>query len=179
MPPPALDRAAIIGLGANLEDPPGKILEAVRRLSQTSGLKFLAISSLYLTEPQGGPPDQAWYCNAVAGFESRLAPERLLAALLATEEVMGRRRAEPCGPRVIDLDFLARGDLVIDQPGLILPHPRLPQRLFVLAPLAEIAPDWRHPVNGRTAAELLAELDTTGQGLKKMEGAATSLCPAS
>lgn len=166
-----LTRAAIIGLGANLEDPAGKIREALHGLAETPGLRLLAVSSLYLTEPQGGPPDQDWYHNAVAFFDSRLAPRELLETLLAVERAMGRERLEHCGPRVIDLDFLAQGDLVVEAPpDLIVPHPRLPQRLFVLAPLAEVAPDWHHPLLNQTAAELLAAVSPDGQGLKKLEG---------
>jgi len=160
-------QAALIGLGANLEDPPGMIGEALRRLSAGPGLELLALSSLYLTEPQGGPRDQNWYHNAVAFFKSGLEPLELLQRLLDLEAEMGRQRREPCGPRLIDLDYLAQGDLVIERPPrLILPHPRMTERLFVMAPLAELAPDWRHPVLGRPASEILASIPPDGQGMK-------------
>jgi 2-amino-4-hydroxy-6-hydroxymethyldihydropteridine diphosphokinase len=164
--------AALIGLGANLENPAAMIASAVERLAAGPGLKLLAVSSLYLSEPQGGPVGQDWYHNAVAAFDSGLAPRELLARLLAVETDLGRRRREKNGPRVIDLDWLAQGDLVVEEPPeLILPHPRLAERRFVLAPLVEVAPDWRHPRLGLSAMELLAALPVAGQGLKKAPGA--------
>jgi 2-amino-4-hydroxy-6-hydroxymethyldihydropteridine diphosphokinase len=165
-----LTGAAIIGFGANLEEPEKMIRTAMARLIETPGLKFLACSSLYLTEPQGGPKVQNWYHNAVAFFESTLTPQELMGRLLSLETALGRRRTKrPNIPRLIDLDFLAFGALVLDEPPhLILPHPRLHQRLFTLTPLAELCPGWRHPILGRTAAELLASLNPAGQGLEKI-----------
>jgi len=167
--PTAEAQAALIGLGANLENPAEMIAAALERLAAGPDMKFLAVSSLYLTEPQGGPAGQNWYHNAVAAFASGLAPRELLARLLAVEETLGRRRLEKNGPRVIDLDWLAQGDLVVEEPPeLIVPHPRLAERRFVLAPLAEVAPEWRHPRLGLSARELLAALPGPGQGLKKL-----------
>lgn len=160
---------AIIGLGANLEDPPGMIRSALRSLAEDPDLEAAGLSSIYLTEPQGGPEGQNWYHNAVALFRCRLSPRDLLARLLAVEAGLGRRRLERWGPRVIDLDLLALGGQVVDEPPeLIVPHPRLDQRLFVLVPLAEAAPDWRHPLSGLTAAEMLSALDPEDQGLKRL-----------
>ena len=158
----------LIGLGANLDSPAEMIRAAVERLAQD--LELLAVSSLYLTEPQGGPAGQNWYHNAVALFASDLSPPReLLARLLAVEADLGRRRLEKNGPRVIDLDWLAQGGLVVEEPpDLIVPHPRLAERRFVLAPLAEVAPRWRHPLLNLTAQELLAALPADGQELKKL-----------
>jgi len=164
-----LGDAALIGLGANLENPAGMIASALERLAEGPGLKLLAVSSLYLSEPQGGPEGQAWYHNAVAAFESGLTPRKFLSRLMAVEAGLGRRRRERNGPRVIDLDWLAQGGLVVEKPPkLILPHPRLAERRFVLAPLAEVAPEWRHPRLGLSARELLAALPATGQGLKNL-----------
>ncbi|KXS55673.1 MAG: hypothetical protein AMR96_06950 [Candidatus Adiutrix intracellularis] len=162
--------AAIIGLGANLEEPEKMIRTAVARLAKTPGLKFLACSSLYLTEPQGGPKIQNWYHNAVVFFESALTPQELMGCLLSLEIALGRCPSKrPNTPRLIDLDFLAFGTLVLDEsPYLILPHPRLHQRLFTLTPLAEVYPGWCHSILGRTAAELLASLNPVGQGLEKI-----------
>jgi len=161
--------ATLIGLGANLENPAAMIAAAVERLAAAPGLKFLAVSGLYLSEPQGGPAGQNWYHNAVASFDSDLAPRDLLGRLLAVEEALGRRRLEKNGPRIIDLDWLVQGDLVVEEPpDLLVPHPRLAERRFVLAPLAEVAPGWRHPRLGLSAEELLAALPATGQGLIKL-----------
>ncbi len=112
-------------------------------------------SSLWLTEPVGGPP-QGWFLNAVAGGETALCPEALLEACLATEREMGRVRAERNGPRTIDVDVLFFGDERCCTPGLVIPHPRLHERRFVLEPLAEVAPSFVHPTLGLTVRELLA-----------------------
>ena len=167
--PKAEAPAVLIGLGANLENPAEMIAAALERLAAGPGLKLLAVSSLYLTEPQGGPAGQNWYHNAVAAFASGLAPRETLARLMAVEASLGRRRQEKNGPRVIDLDWLAQGDLVVEEPPeLLIPHPRLAERRFVLAPLAEVAPEWRHPCLGLSALELLAALPGPGQGLEKL-----------
>lgn len=122
-------------------------------------------SALYVTAPVGGPPDQPDYLNAVVRLEPEGAlcePEALLAALLELEVGMGRVRREKGGPRVIDLDLLACGREVRRGPGLVLPHPRLHQRAFVLAPLVDLEPDWRHPLDGRLARQALAALLPAG-----------------
>lgn len=169
--PFSLAPLAIIGLGANMHKPAQMIREAIRTLKSEPDLLFVASSSLYLTEPQGGPAGQDWYHNAVAFFKTRLEPHDLLTLLLKIESDMGRVRLESCGPRVIDLDLLAWGAAVVDdQPRLVLPHPRMHQRLFVMAPLAELDPAWVHPRLGRSAAELVGEIPPLGQGFRKLSG---------
>jgi 2-amino-4-hydroxy-6-hydroxymethyldihydropteridine diphosphokinase len=148
-PPPVF-----LGLGSNLGDRESAIEGALARLA-ARGFHPTRRSSLWLTEPVGGPP-QGWFLNAVAGGETELSPEALLEACLATEREMGRVRAERNGPRTIDVDVLLFGGERRDAPRLVIPHPRLHERRFVLAPLAEIAPGLVHPVLGLAVWELLA-----------------------
>lgn len=105
------------------------------------------------------PSDQPWFVNGVARLSTGLAPQELLAVLHAVEAEYGRVRTVPNASRTLDLDLLAYGEQVIEEPGgLTVPHPRLAARSFVLAPLARLAPCWRHPVTGLTAAEMLERL---------------------
>ncbi len=141
---------AFIGLGSNLGDREGTLCEALARLERNGAASVSALSRFRETEPVGGPSGQPRYLNAVARVETDLAPRELLAALLATEEALGRVRtpgAERWGPRPVDLDLLlyfpgeGGPPLEIDEPGLQLPHPRILERSFVTEPLAEIAPE--------------------------------------
>jgi 2-amino-4-hydroxy-6-hydroxymethyldihydropteridine diphosphokinase len=143
-----------LGLGSNLGNREAAIEGALERLA-ARGFRATLRSSLWLTEPVGGPP-QGWFLNAVAGGETSLGPEALLQVCLATELEMGRVRRERNGPRIIDVDILLFGMERRAGPGLVLPHPRLQERRFVLAPLAEIAPGLVHPALGLTALELLS-----------------------
>jgi 2-amino-4-hydroxy-6-hydroxymethyldihydropteridine diphosphokinase len=143
-----------LGLGSNLGDREAAIEGALARLA-ARGFRTTLRSSLWLTEPVGGPP-QGPFLNAVAGGETALTPEALLEACLATEREMGRVRTVRNGPRTIDVDILLFGDERRAGPGLEVPHPRIAERRFVLEPLAEIAPGLLHPVLGLTVAEILA-----------------------
>lgn len=148
---------AYVGLGSNLGESEVELSAAADLLVDLASRTER--SSLYRTAPVGGPPGQSDYLNAVVALiEPRLSPHELLSELLAIEAKRGRVRAERWGPRVIDLDLLAYGQVSIDDPILSLPHPRLHHRAFVLAPLCELAPQWRHPDIGETACALLARL---------------------
>lgn len=146
---------AIVGLGANLGDAPGQLRAAVRGLARYG--RIVRVSSLYRTEPLGGPP-QPDFSNAVCVLEAGGTSRELLRRLQRVEEEMGRVRAERYGPRTIDLDLLDFAGEVRNDPDLVLPHPEMARRAFVLVPLGEAAPEWRHPVLHRTALELLASL---------------------
>lgn len=146
---------AFIALGANLGDCLATLREAVRRLGELGTVD--AVSSIYETDPVGYA-DQPAFLNAVVRLHTELGPEPLLAALLRIEADLGRVRAFPNAPRTVDLDLLLFDDLVLATPDLTLPHPRLHERAFVLVPLAEIAPDARHPARRRLVADLLREL---------------------
>ena len=141
---------AYIALGGNLGDRAAYLRSAVAHLESTAELQLQARSPLYDTEPAGGEP-QPRYLNAVVRIETALPPRALLDRCLAVERALGRDR--PAGavnaPRNIDLDLLLVGDLIVDEPGLQLPHPRLLQRPFVRVPLAAVAePGLRHPITG-------------------------------
>lgn len=161
--------AALVALGANLDDPRAQLTRARDELRSLG--RVLASSPLYVTAPVGGPPDQPDYLNAVVAVTpaagSVADARELLAALLRIEAGLGRVRRERWGPRRIDLDLLAYGSAPVDLPAdpagglpaLTLPHPRMAERAFVLAPLCDLLPSWRHPLTGDTACALLARLD--------------------
>ncbi len=160
---------AATALGSNLHSPYGdsaaNLYEALHRMQDLGDL--VATSSFYATDPVGYA-DQPRFTNAVALLETDLNPLDLLRGLLAIEQSMGRVRAAdvpPKGPRIIDLDLLLYTDdaghsLVLSDPDLVLPHPELHRRRFVLEPLAEIAPTLRHPTLDRTIADLFAEISS-------------------
>jgi len=150
---------AYVGLGSNIGDKAGNILRALNILSQFDGIKVTKVSSFYETEPIGYE-DQDWFINAVAQVETILTPEELLIAFKKVEQIMGRKNTIRWGPREIDLDLLMYDQLCFESPGLVIPHPRLHERAFVLVPLAKIAPDLFHPIQKKTIAVLLAELQS-------------------
>jgi 2-amino-4-hydroxy-6-hydroxymethyldihydropteridine diphosphokinase len=152
---------AYIALGSNLGNSKQTLNAAVSRLGRFG--QVVARSSLYETEPVGFR-DQAVFLNAVIALDTQLQPLALLRALLAIERELGRDRAHgiPKGPRTLDLDLLLVGNQIIAEEELTLPHPALTQRRFVLAPLAEIAPNLKLPQQNQTIAELLAQLPDEG-----------------
>jgi len=151
-----LDQAVIIGLGSNLAGPYGSslaVLEAALLRFEAAGLSLRARSDWWRSAawPDSTQPD---YLNGLAIVETALGPLETLRALLAIEQQFGRRRGLPNDPRTLDLDLIAHGRHQLTEAELVLPHPRAAERLFVMGPLAQIAPDWRHPVTGRTARAL-------------------------
>ncbi|WP_008317696.1 2-amino-4-hydroxy-6-hydroxymethyldihydropteridine diphosphokinase [Leptolyngbya sp. PCC 6406] len=152
-----------IALGSNL-GPSSDILKgAIAALARHPQIQGVLGSRIYKTAPVG--PPQPDYLNACVRLTTALAPEELLRSLLRIEASFGRERRERWGPRHLDLDLLLFGDLVMMTPSLQLPHPRMHERAFVLVPLAEIAADWVDPISGKTIAELVQGISTTGVDL--------------
>ena len=152
----------LIGLGANLPGKGGvsplKTLEAALVLLEQKGLKVVQTSPWYTSEPIP-KSDQPWFVNGVAAVKSELRPKQVLAMLLELEKTLGRQRFEKNQARVIDLDLIDyRGEVLAGIDGLSLPHPRMHERLFVLKPLQDIAPGWKHPVSGENVAGLIAKI---------------------
>jgi 2-amino-4-hydroxy-6-hydroxymethyldihydropteridine diphosphokinase len=152
---------ACIALGSNLGDRKAQLDRALTALCTHPQITIAAVSSFHETAPVGGPTGQPMYLNAAASLRTSLKPHELLDVMLDTEHALGRDRSwgERNGPRTIDLDLLLYEDLLIDEPGLTLPHPRMHERIFVLRPLAEVAPDAIHPRLKKTVRDLLRELN--------------------
>jgi 2-amino-4-hydroxy-6-hydroxymethyldihydropteridine diphosphokinase len=159
-----MGETAYLSLGSNLGNRAANLRAAVAQL-EVAG-RLLALSAFYETQPVE-VQDQPWFLNCVAAIETDKTPRELLQFALQVEAVMGRLRMRAKGPRKIDIDVLLFGNLVVDEPGLKIPHPAMHQRRFVLEPLVEIAPGARHPELGKTAQELLAELPE-GQTVRRL-----------
>ena len=144
---------AYVSIGTNLGDRAAQLDFALRSLDALPTTRVAALSPIFETDPVGPPPQDA-YLNAVVRLETALAPRALLDALLSIEHAAGRERGARNTARTLDLDLLLYGSLVLDEPGLCIPHPRLHERAFVLVPLCELAPRLVHPRLGQTVEEL-------------------------
>jgi 2-amino-4-hydroxy-6-hydroxymethyldihydropteridine diphosphokinase len=158
----------LIGFGSNQGDSVAICGAAIRSLSEHSAIHVVRVSSFFRTAPVGFL-DQEWFVNGVIVCTTTLSPSELMAALQGIERSFGRTRDVRWGPRTLDLDLLAYGDRVLRLPELTVPHARMHERRFVLAPLVEIHPGWNHPVLGRCARELLSGLPAEdGQDVEPM-----------
>lgn len=153
----------LLGFGGNLGDPVETIGVALQRVAE-QGVAITARSHLYRTVPWG-VRDQPDFVNLCAAAVTTLAPRALLAVTRATEAALGRERRERWGPRLIDIDILAYDEVILDKPGLTLPHPRLTERAFVLVPLLDIAPD--RVIQGKSIRDWAAQVD--GSGVERIE----------
>lgn len=160
-----MKKLVYLSLGSNLGDRKANLETAIARLGGLGTVK--SVSAFYETEPVEFAP-QPWFLNCALILETELMPRRLLASLQSIEQEMGRRRLQPKGPRNIDIDILLFGNSVVDTRELVIPHPALHQRRFVLEPLAEIAAEVRHPVFKRTIRELRDALPHTTGTVKKL-----------
>lgn len=152
--------AAYIALGSNLGDRHANIRRALAVLVESPGIEVRRISSFQPYDAVGGPPDSPQFINAAAQLHTTLAAHALMKRLLEIEQQLGRVRTEKWAPRTIDIDLLLYGNSIISSDNLMVPHPLMHERLFVLEPLAEIAPDAVHPVLQMTIAGALAALRT-------------------
>jgi len=154
-----------LSLGSNVGDREAHLRDALARLGAAG--RVITVSSFYETEPVEFT-HQPWFLNCAVAFETGQTPQQLMTALLAIEEEMGRRRVQKKGPRSIDIDILLFDDVVMDSKDLVIPHPAMHERRFVLEPLAEIAPDVIHPVLKKTIGELRDALEA-GQAVRKIK----------
>jgi 2-amino-4-hydroxy-6-hydroxymethyldihydropteridine diphosphokinase len=160
-----MPKTAYLSLGSNIGDREANLREAICRLQAVGSIA--AVSSFYETEPVEFTA-QDWFLNCVVRLDTERTPPDLLQSILDIEQSMGRQRAQNKGPRNIDIDILLFDDSVVNAAELTIPHPAMHQRRFVLAPLAELAPNARHPVLHKTAKELLEALPP-GQAVRKID----------
>ena len=151
---------AYIGVGSNLGNREEYCTRALKLITLLPHSRVTGVSSLFETEPvvDGGHPGPGWFLNGVVRMETELSPQRLLEICQEVERALGRNEEDREGPRTMDLDILTVGVLRIETPALILPHPRMHLRRFVLTPLVDLEPDWVHPLLSKTARELLAQV---------------------
>jgi 2-amino-4-hydroxy-6-hydroxymethyldihydropteridine diphosphokinase len=158
-------KTVYLSLGSNLGDRAANLETAIQHLGELGVVT--ARSSLYETEPVE-VERQPWFLNCAVALETELMPKQFLSRVLAIEQKMGRRRTQTKGPRTIDIDLLLFGGSVVDTLALTIPHPAMHERRFVLEPLAEIAPEVRHPVFKKTVREMLAALPP-GAAVRKIK----------
>ncbi len=161
----AVKKVAYLSLGSNQGDRRASLEVALEHLRKLGDV--IAVSSFYETEPVG-VTRQDWFLNCAVALETEQMPRQFLARVLAIEKAMGRRRAQNKGPRNIDIDIVLFGNSVVKTATLVIPHPAMHERRFVLAPLAEIAPDARHPVLRRSVLELLDALPQGDAVVRKL-----------
>jgi 3-oxoacyl-[acyl-carrier protein] reductase len=166
---------AYIALGSNLGDRRDYLDRSLQALQEHPRIEATQVSSYHETTPVGGPPGQSNFLNAAAELKTDLSPRELLDALLEIERSLGRVRRERHGPRTIDLDLLLYQDLVLREPGLTIPHPAMHERLFVLKPLAEIAPRAIHPLLDASIDDLLRDLQTNEPKIRPAESKAADI----
>jgi len=157
-------KTVYLSLGSNLGDRATNLRTAIEHLGELGAV--VGRSSLYETEPVE-MERQPWFLNCVVAIETELMPKQFLARTITIEQKMGRRRTQPKGPRTIDIDILLFGGSVVDTSALTIPHPAMHERRFVLEPLAEIAPELRHPVFKKTVREMLAALPPKNDAVRK------------
>lgn len=160
-----MHKTVYLSLGSNLDDRAVNLRVAIERLGALG--KVVKVSSLYETEPVEFT-QQPWFLNCAVELDTEKMPKQLLAGILELERQMGRKRTQKKGPRTIDIDILLFGNSIVDTQGLTVPHPAMHERRFVLEPLAEIAPDLRHPVFKQTVLDLLHALPS-GQAVRRLK----------
>lgn len=167
---------AYLGLGSNRGDRAANLANALQAIARLPGVTETTAAGIYETEPVGGPEGQGMYLNTVCRVTTELSPRAMLEAVRAIELALGRDRGDGYvrwGSRTIDIDILLWDDTILEDrppggPELVIPHPRLAERAFVLLPLAEIAPTLRHPVTGETVAELLKRIGPEHEGIRRL-----------